>query len=79
MNSLATTMLRKGNYRINVYTAALNTSFIVVDSKEGYWTAFNTLGSSVIKGKTMEQVKEVLRNATPDDLDLYNNAETAVN
>ena len=68
-------MNKKGNYTINVYTASLNTSFFVIDSNEGYWTAFNTLGVSVIKAKTKNAVADVLRGATIDDLHFYNNQE----
>jgi hypothetical protein len=73
MNSIATTMIKKGNYKINVYTASLNTSFIVIDSNEGYWTAFNSLGVSVIKQSTKQGIVEVLRHAELTDLELYNN------
>lgn len=74
MNSLATTMIKKGNYRIDVY-APERITFIVVDSQEGYWTTFNTLGVSVLRAKTKSDIADILRNATTEDLNLYNNTE----
>jgi hypothetical protein len=72
MNSLAHTMIKKGNYRIDVYSPE-RMSFIVVDSNQGYWTAFNTLGVSVVRGETKKAVADILRIATPDELNLFNN------
>jgi hypothetical protein len=73
MNAVAETMVKKGSYRIQVYLAANMIKFIVTDSNEGYWTAFNSLGVSVIKQKTKKDIIKVLQQATIEDLELYNN------
>ena len=75
MNSLATTMIKKGNYKINVYTASINTTFFVVDSKEGFWTAFNTLGVSALRAKTKSDIADIFRTASIEDLELYTNKQ----
>ena len=75
MNSLAIQMIKKGNYKIDVYSPD-RMSFIVVDSNEGYWTAFNSIGVSVLRAKTKSDIADTLRSASPNDLHLYNNQET---
>jgi ASC-1-like (ASCH) protein len=76
MNPIAITMIKKGSYRIQVYLAADTFKFIATDSNEGYWTAFNSLGVSVIKQKTKQAIVDVLEQATIEDLELYNNQES---
>jgi hypothetical protein len=76
MNAVAETMVKKGSYRIQVYLSANILKFIVTDSNEGYWTAFNSLGVSVIKQKTKKDIIKVLQQATIEDLELYNNQES---
>lgn len=76
MNAVAETMVKKGSYRIQVYLSANMIKFIVTDSNEGYWTAFNSLGVSVIKQKTKKDIIKVLQQATIEDLELYNNQES---
>jgi hypothetical protein len=76
MNPIAITMIKKGSYRIQVYLAANMFKFTVTDSNEGYWTAFNSLGVSVIKQKTKQAIVDVLEQATIEDLELYNNQES---
>lgn len=73
-NNLAITMIKKGNYRVDVYSPD-RTTFILVDSLEGFWTAFNSLGVSVLKAKTKSAINDVLKSATLEDLNLYNNQE----
>lgn len=74
MNSIAITMIKKGNYRMDVF-APERMTFIVVDSQEGYWTAFNSLGVSVLKAKTKSDVQDVLKSFTKEDLTFIHNQE----
>jgi hypothetical protein len=74
-NTLAETMIKKGNYRIDVF-APDRMTFIVVDSNEGFWTAFNSLGVSVLRAKAKQDIKQTLSNASQDDLNLYHNQAT---
>ena len=74
MNSLSVTMIRKGNYYLTVW-APERMTFIAVDSNEGYWTAFNSLGVSVLREKTKQDLVNILNNATIEDLNLFNNQE----
>jgi len=74
MNNLSVTMIRKGNYYLTVWVPDRMT-FIAVDSNEGFWTAFNSLGVSVLREKTKQDLVNILNNATIEDLNLYNNQE----
>lgn len=75
MNNLAETMIRKGNYYLTVWVPERMT-FIAVDSNEGYWTAFNSLGVSVLRAKSKQDIKNILNNATLEDLQFYNEQAT---
>lgn len=75
MNNITVAMNKKGNYSIKVWGLHETPSFIVVDSNEGFWTAYNSLGVSVLKAKTKSDILDVFRSANDDDLNLYNHQE----
>ena len=75
MNNITTAMNKKGNYSIKVWGLNHTPSFVVVDSNEGYWTAYNSLAVSVLRAKTKSDILDILRSASDSDLNEYNYQE----
>ena len=76
-NNITSARLKQGTYAIKVWGLNITPSFIVVNSHEGFWTVYNSLGVSVIRAKTKNDALEALRTANNDDLTLLNNQEAA--
>lgn len=76
MNNITVAMNKKGNYSIKVWGLDASPSFILVDSNEGYWTAYNSLAVSVLRAKTKSDILDILRSASDSDLNHYNYQDT---
>ena len=74
-NNITVAMNKKGNYSIKVWGLEASPSFIVVDSQEGYWTAYNSLAVSVLRAKTKSDILDIFRSASDSDLNQYNYQE----